>query len=188
MMRSPAFYRSSNHLRQLKSNSIRNSNNLPNSNWRQKLQFCKYCFLLVVNSAIFQVLFYFSVSKVRFSTYWLCYCLSVVLFLVLLMIAQTITCVSSHSFLVFAGIEKKTIAEIKLRTFFCNNNNLRGCAGVSATGGTRRLHHFLHVKKTLLPPDFKYIKWAPVFLVVSCHDLLCQGWVTCTRFLQKPKN
>ena len=28
----------------------------------------------------------------------------------------------------------------------------------------------------------------PVFLVVFCHDLLCQDWIVCTPFLQKPKN
>ena len=30
--------------------------------------------------------------------------------------------------------------------FFRNNFNLRGCAGVSATGGTRRAHHFTRVR------------------------------------------
>ena len=38
------------------------------------------------------------------------------------------------------------MVEIKLRFFYRKNFNLRGCAGVAATGGTRRAHHFMHVK------------------------------------------
>ena len=41
-----------------------------------------------------------------------------------------------------------TMAEIKLR----------GCAGVAATGGTRRAHHFIHVEHVT---DSKNITWAP---------------------------
>ena len=82
---------------------------------------------------------------------------------------------------------EKTMAEIKLRAFFYRNNfNLRGCAGVATTGGTRNAHHFIHGKRVyclLLPLASR---GRPMFHVVSCHDLLCQDWVICTPFLQKP--
>ena len=45
--------------------------------------------------------------------------------------------------------------------FFSNNFNLRGCAGVAATGGTRRAHNFIPVKDILLLADSNYITWAP---------------------------
>ena len=53
-----------------------------------------------------------------------------------------------------------TMAEIKLLAFFFNIFNLRGCASVAATCGTRRAHHFTHVKEMLLLPDKNYITWA----------------------------
>ena len=41
--------------------------------------------------------------------------------------------------------------------FCCRNNfNLRGCAGVAATGGTRLAHHLVHVKEMLLLADSSY--------------------------------
>ena len=54
------------------------------------------------------------------------------------------------------------IAEMKLRAFFLSNNfNWRGCAGVAATGGTRRAHNCTPVKDILLLADSNYITWAP---------------------------
>ena len=53
-------------------------------------------------------------------------------------------------------------AEIKLRFFFFRNNfNFRGCAGVAATGGNRRAHHFTHLKDMLMLPDSNCITSAP---------------------------
>ena len=46
-------------------------------------------------------------------------------------------------------------------SFSRNNFNLRGCAEVAATGGTKRAHHFTHVEGMLLLPDSTYITWAP---------------------------
>ena len=91
-----------------------------------------------------------------------------------------VTCGSSQSFLVLAGkkrtkkrqfpLREKTMAEIKLRVFFFSDNfNLRGCAEVAATGGTRRVHHFTHVKMILRLADSNYITWAPS---ISCCLLL----------------
>ena len=81
------------------------------------------------------------------------------------------------------------MAEIKLRLFFtANNSNSRGCAGIAATGDTRRAHYFIHVKEMLLLADSKLrSRGRPIFLVVSCHDLPCRDWVICTT-LQKQKN
>ena len=54
-----------------------------------------------------------------------------------------------------------TMAEIKLRHFSNNNFKMRACARVAATGGTRRAHHFIHVKGILLLADSNHIAWAP---------------------------
>ena len=45
--------------------------------------------------------------------------------------------------------------------FFSNNFNWCGCAGVAATGGTRRAHNCTPVKDILLLADSNYITWAP---------------------------
>ena len=71
--------------------------------------------------------------------------------------------------------------------FFGNNFNLRGCAGVVATGGTRRSHNCIHVKSILLLADSNYITWAPSIPFVSCNDLLCRDWVFCKHVRQKQK-
>ena len=73
-------------------------------------------------------------------------------------------------------------ARSELRAFFRKNFILRGCAGVAATGGTRRAHHPTHVKEILLLPDSNNVTQTPVFRVVSCHDLQCQDWVTHRSF------
>ena len=39
--------------------------------------------------------------------------------------------------------------------------NLRGCAGVAATDGTRRAHNCIPVQDILLLADSNYITWAP---------------------------
>ena len=55
-----------------------------------------------------------------------------------------------------------TLAEMKLRAFFFSNNfNLRSCAGVTATSGTRRAHNCKPMKDILLLADSNFFTWAP---------------------------
>ena len=94
-------------------------------------------------------------------------------------IVQTITCGSSQRFLVLAGrkaneqkqefpLREKKMAEIKLREgLYRNNFNFCGCAGVAATGATRRAHHFTQEKEILLLADSNYITWRPPCCLLS---------------------
>ena len=56
--------------------------------------------------------------------------------------------------------------------FSSNNSNLRGCAGVAATGGTRRAHNCIPVKDIVLLADSNYITGAQ-YSVLSLVTTSC---------------
>ena len=65
-----------------------------------------------------------------------------------------ITCGSSRRFPVLVEIRQWQKSNCDKNR---NNSNMRDCAGVAATGGTRRAHHFKYGKDLLLLADSNYI-------------------------------
>ena len=136
------------------------------------LQFSKHCsntflFLFYYCFADFQTLFEnvssLCWSTVHFFKYCLCYCLFVV-FLFL----QMMTCGSSQR---FSG-----------RTF-CNAATSICVVALVLPRLMAPLHRLTTNFYCMLIPITS--RGRPVFLVVSCHNLLCQDWVICTLSVHK---
>ena len=70
-----------------------------------------------------------------------------------------------------------TMTEIKMRAFFFRGN-------LVAPDMPTISHTYKRCYCFLIPITSR---GCPVFRVVSCHDLLCQDWVICTRFRQETK-
>ena len=122
---------------------------------KSKVQSFKYCFKFVVKSATFQELF--ALLSVRG------------VFLVLQELPARLHAgvqvsgpcgEKSKQTKTIVSFQRKKMAKIKLRAFLPQQHKFAWLPGVAATGGTRRAHHFMHIKEMLLLADSNYITWA----------------------------